>query len=78
MTRTIDDVSYAANRRPENRRIYAEQQVDWFYADLLKAQSQLHACDPNGLRACWWSARQAKSEFDLAEAHDRLAALEVV
>lgn len=72
--RTIDQANYALNRTCENRRIYAEQQVAAFYADLLKAQRG------------FWTARtfagedaflrmQDKAERDLAEAHAKLDAI---
>lgn len=69
MTRTIDDVSYSYNRRPENRRIYAEQQLDWAYAELLKAQHGSARAGHTGFS--YWSFRLINAQQALAEAHER-------
>jgi hypothetical protein len=72
--RTADLANYALNRRPENRRIYAEQQVTWFYSDLLKAQHGFYTkLRPHGQI---WESRVTKAERDLAEAHASLDALQ--
>lgn len=70
MTRTIDDVSYSYNRRPEHRCIYAEQQIDWFYAAVLKAQwrERIARC-MDGIS--YWTAQRQYAERALAEAHER-------
>lgn len=73
--RTADQANYSLNRRPENRRIYAEQQVAWFYADLLKAQHGKHRVPLFSSLVDYWYARQMKAERDLAEAHAHLDAL---
>lgn len=75
MTRTIYDATYAYNRRPENRRIYAEQQIDWSYTDLLKAQRgcSLRLAPVMGE---YWNGRLLRAYRNLAEAHARLAALD--
>lgn len=73
--RSADLANYALNRTPENRRIYAEQQVSWFYADLLKAQRNYHN-RRGDVRSDFWARRQAKAERDLAEAHASLDALQ--
>lgn len=69
MTRTIDDANYAANRTPENRRIYAEQEIEWAYAELLKAQHGYHFGMPQ--RLAHFVTRGVKAELDLAAAHKR-------
>lgn len=72
--RSGDLANYALNRKPENRRIYAEQQVAWFYADLLKAQHGLwHGPDHHFKHH---KNRAAKAQRDLAEAHASLDALQ--
>lgn len=78
--RSADLANYALNRTPENRRCYAEQQVSWFYADLLKAQHGVHSSRVSAgmLSTHWrshWLSREAKAERDLAEAHASLDAL---
>lgn len=70
--RSLAEANEAANRRPENRLIYAQQQVDWFYTDLLKAQRWFHLS--HGVRG---ASAMRKAARDLAEAHERLTALEV-
>jgi hypothetical protein len=73
--RSVDLANYALNRRPENRRIYAEQQVAWFYADLLKAQHG-RATAVRGEVAQHWLGRELKAVRDLAAAHASLDALQ--
>lgn len=72
--RSLAEANDAALRRPENRRIYAEQQIDWFYTELLKAQRGVHNSRVTGNTTYWrahWNARVYKSERDLAAAHER-------
>lgn len=77
MSRTAEDANRALSRTPENRRIYAEQQIDWFYVELLKALWQDNAftalghCDRFRVEAGYWRERAAKAERDLAGAHER-------
>lgn len=71
--RTKEKANYRINRTPENRRIYIEQQVSWFYADLLKAQHGMQG--PLADRTYYWHARAMRALANLDEAHARLAAL---
>jgi hypothetical protein len=73
--RTKDQANYAANRTPENRRIYAEQQVVWFYSDLLKAQHGMFSSAAFSPRAEHFYQRGQKAIGDLAEAHASLDAI---
>jgi hypothetical protein len=73
--RTADQANYALNRRPVNRRIYAEQQEAWAYADLLKVQEGLHTARTEaGKEFC--RERQVRLEQNLAKAHANLDALQ--
>jgi hypothetical protein len=72
--RTKDQSNYAINRRPENRRIYAEQQVSWFYAALLKSLHRM-ATSKDAAERLFHLSRAVRQEDDLAEAHAKLDAL---
>lgn len=73
--RSADLANYALNRTPENRRIYAEQQVAWFYADLLKAQHGWHTARTEA-GMFHWNERRCKAVRDLAQAHASMDALQ--